>query len=101
MGIKSIASASLSVEDFVGKVKAAVEGREIGKIVSFRTTPSEITVVFSKLGTTEISYAVTPQGAGFTALLKNEKVAFAHRPFRADIEEKLAGVMRKMGATIG
>jgi|GEM_PF-591579 len=100
MSMKSIQTEGMNTQDFVDKMKGALEGREIGKIVSFRATASEIVVVFSKLGTTEITYSVAPAGTGFMATLKNEKVAFAHKPFRTDMEAKLMHIMKKIGAKV-
>lgn len=98
--MKTIESESQSPQAFIDGVRAAIEGREIAKIASFRVSPTEIAVVFSKLGTTELVYDVKTKGAGFVASLKSEKVAFAHRAFRADIEGKLRRVMEKCGAKI-
>jgi hypothetical protein len=98
--VKSIRHEALGVKEFLAKVEAAIEGREIAKIVSFKGSPSEIVVIFSKLGTTEIKYEVKPDGQGFAATLKSEKIALAHRPFKADIESKLMGVMERIGARV-
>jgi hypothetical protein len=99
--MKSIECETMGPEEFIEKVRAAIAGREIGKIASFKVAPGAITVVFSKLGTTELTYKVTKKGAGFVAMLDKEKIAFAHRPFKADIEAKLAGVMVKCGGKAG
>lgn len=98
--MKSIELEAQAPQAFIQSVRAALEGREIGKIASFRVSDTEIAVVFSKLGTTELVYEVKPKGSGFVATLKSEKVAFAHRAFRTDIEAKLRKIMEKCGAKV-
>lgn len=99
--MKRIEMAGMAPGEFVERIRGAIAGREIEKIVSFRSAPQEIVVIFSKLGTTEIKYDVKPQGDGFVATLASEKVALAHRPFKADMESKLVAVMQKIGAKVG
>lgn len=89
-----------SPDAFIAKVMTAIGGRDLGKIVSFKHASGEMSVIFSKLGTTEIKYSVDQTGEGFKAALKSEKVALAHRPFRSDIEGKLISVMKKLGARV-
>ncbi|MCA2961623.1 MAG: hypothetical protein IOD12_15340 [Silvanigrellales bacterium] len=98
--MKTIESETQGPQAFIDGVRAALEGREISKIASFRVSATEIAVIFSKLGTTELVYDVKPKGSGFVASLKSEKVAFTHRAFRADIEGKLRKVMEKCGAKV-
>ena len=86
---------------FAKKVTEAIASRSLGKIVNISATDSQILVKFSKLGSSEIIYeCLASLPAGFKATLKSEKIAFAHRVFRADIEAKLAAVMEKQGAQI-
>lgn len=96
--MKSFEHASVSADEFVQKVKAVIANRELGKMTTIAKAGDEIVVTISKMGTTEIRYAVAAVGSGFKAHLSNEKIAFAHRPFRADIEGKLQSVMEKLGA---
>jgi hypothetical protein len=98
--MKSIELETMLHTEFVEKLKAALAGREIAKIVSFRTAPEEITVIFSKLGTTEIKYQVVSKASGFVATLATEKVALAHRPFKSEIQAKLVSAMQKIGAKV-
>ena len=96
--MKSFEVASTSSDDFLKQVVETIAGRELGNITTLSKLGNEIIVTISKLGTTELKYALENSGAGFKASLKSEKIAFAHRPFRADIEGKLQRVMEKLGA---
>lgn len=99
MSIKSFEAAS-STDDFVKTISGELSKRELGKIVSLKKDGADLLVVFSKLGTSEIRFQVDAVGTGFKATLKNEKIAFTHRPFRGDIEAKFASILTKNGAKI-
>ena len=100
--MKSISMPVGDATGFVQKISDSLASRELGKIVSLSTKGNEILVKFSKLGTSEIKYRCAPsEKGGFVATLESEKIAFAHKVFRNDIEAKLASVMSKHGATIG
>lgn len=96
--MKSFESKTASIQDFLKKVEAALEGRDLGEITRFKLQGNELLVIFSKLGTTELKYKIDQQGDGFKALLAGEKVALTHRPLKADITARLARVMEREGA---
>lgn len=96
--MKTFEVATASADDFLKQVIEAIHGRELGNMTTLQKSGNEITVTISKLGTTELKYLLEPLSTGFKAALKSEKIAFAHRPFRADIEGKLQRVMEKLGA---
>ena len=96
--MKTFEVVSVSADDFLKQVAEAIAGRELGSMTKLQKSGNEISVTISKMGTTELKYGIEQAGAGFKASLKSEKVAFAHRPFRADIEGKLQNVMEKLGA---
>ncbi|MEN9529234.1 MAG: hypothetical protein RI932_1107 [Pseudomonadota bacterium] len=96
--MKAFENKNLSIQDFVKKVESALEGRDLGQIARFKLQGSELLVIFSKLGTTELKYKIDPDGSGFKASLVSEKVALTHRPLKADITARLARVMEREGA---
>ena len=98
MSVKTIECETMNPAEFIEGVRKALAGRELGKLATFGVSGNTITVTFSKLGTTELVYDVIAKGSGFLATLKSEKVAFAHRPFRGNIESKLRGVMERCGS---
>lgn len=93
-------SAAASVSDFVQKVTESLSGRELGKIVTLNTAPSEVSIIFSKLGKSEVVYNLTSSDNGFKCEFKSEKIALTHRPLRNDIESKLARVLEENGASV-
>lgn len=100
MTLKKFTVTQSAPQQFFDKIKSLIESRDLGKIVSFNLAGKELTLIFSKLGTSQIKYKIEEQNGGFSATFDTEKIAFAHRPFRGDIEEKLARVMQKLGAVI-
>ncbi|MEY4066563.1 MAG: hypothetical protein RIR26_2771 [Pseudomonadota bacterium] len=87
-----------SIQDFIKKIETALAGRDLGDITRFKLQGTELLVVFSKLGTTELKYKIETTTEGFKASLLSEKVALTHRPLKADITARLARVMEKEGA---
>jgi hypothetical protein len=96
--MKSFETKTHSIHDFIKKIETALSGRDLGDITRFKLQGSELIVVFSKLGTTELKYKILTSGDGFRAELLSEKVALTHRPLKADITARLARVMEKEGA---
>ena len=98
--MKSFSVTNTNAKAFVEKVNQQLSGRELGKIVSIAHSGNEITIRFSKLGTTELSYKLSGGEDGFTAELHGEKIAFAHNPFKSEIERKLTAVLKRIGASV-
>ena len=96
--MKGFASTEISISQFVTNVEAALAGRDLGEIVSFKQTGSELLVTFSKLGKSELRYSIENASGGFKAKLIAEKIALTHRPLKSDITSRLARVMEKHGA---
>lgn len=96
--MKSFESNTTPIEEFVKKVETALFGRDLGEITRFKLQGTELLVVFSKLGTTELKYKIELTKSGFKASLVSEKVALTHRPLKADITARLARVMEREGA---
>jgi hypothetical protein len=86
--------------DFLSAIETALKGRTLGEIVSMRRDGADVVIVFSRLGTSEVRYRVTERDGGFRCERANEKIAFAHRAFRGEIESKLSKVLEKAGARI-
>lgn len=111
MSLQSFQASDLKFHQFLSAVRHAIGGRELGKIVNLEAPPESscapgsgftLRVMISKMGTSHLNFQVSPasDGAGFTARLESEKIALAHRPFRSDIESKLARVLTSCGATV-
>jgi len=96
--VKGFESADISISQFVKNVENALEGRDLGEIVSFKLSGNELFVTFSKLGKSELKYVIEGGTEGFKAKLIAEKIALTHRPLKSDITARLARVMEKQGA---
>lgn len=96
--MKSFESPTGTVVEFVKRVEASLQGRDLGEITKFALNGLELKVIFSKLGTTELKYKIENRSEGFRAELVSEKVALTHRPLKADITARLARVMEREGA---
>ena len=90
------------VGEFIKKIEGAMQGRSLGQIVSFENRSSEISIIFSKLGRSELKFTILPIASenGFLAKFKDEKIALTHRIARRDIERKLVKVISDLGAKI-
>lgn len=111
MTLQTFHASDGTFHQLLSDVRNAISGRELGKIVSFEAPPESscapgsgfaLKVVISKVGTSYLNFQITPMasGSGFLARLESEKIALAHRPFRSDIESKLARVLTSCGATV-
>lgn len=97
--MKAFESPTGNVADFVRRVEASLQGRDLGEITQFSLNGFELKVIFSKFGTTELKYKIESRAEGFRAELVSERVALTHRPLKADITARLARVMEREGAT--
>lgn len=87
-------------EQFNSAFLAAIKDRNIGKIASstYNANEKKFILTFNKLGQSTITYNVMPKDSSLLLTKNDEKIAFAHRPFRQEISEKLTGILKKLGA---
>ena len=86
--------------DFLASFQGALKGRALGDIVSMRRDGGDVLITFSRLGTSEVRFKVTEREGGFRCERGAEKIAFAHKAFRGEIESKVAKVLEKLGAKV-
>ena len=98
--IKSFQVQNSNSQEFIAKVTNALSGRDLGKIASMSVSGENMLISFSKLGKSEVVFAIVQEGASFTCTHKSEKIAFTHKALRNDIEAKLAKVLESVGATV-
>lgn len=89
-----------SPADFLSAMQSALSGRALGEIVSIRRDGGDVVVAFSKLGSSEVRYRIVERDAGFRCERTTEKIAFAHKAFRGEIEGKIAKLLEKLGARV-
>ena len=98
--IKSFSVQTGSANEFVKKVADSLTGRELGKIASVTLDGETVVITFSKLGKSEVIYSLNNDTSGFKCVHKSEKISFAHKAFRSDIEDKLSKVLELNGAKV-
>lgn len=84
-------------QKIVGSLKKALEGRELGDIVSFSLENKNITVTISKFGTTVLQFMHKGAAKGSEYELTSEKIAFTHRAFVGQVKDSFAKVVSKAG----
>ncbi len=84
----------------IQKLQDALGGRQLAKMVSFDLLAGEMVVTISKLGTSSLHFKCeqTPTGCHFA--LTKEKIAFAHRPLKGEVTEKIVKVIEKAGGQV-
>lgn len=85
-------------EAFVAKVREELSGRELGEIVSLELEGEELVVRFSRMGTSELRYALKMVDGGFNAHLAHERIALLHGAFRQTFEDKFEQIIAHVGA---
>lgn len=87
-------------EQFNQEFLHAIKDRNLGKITSSVYDPKEkkFILTFSKLGQSTIVYDVIPKDSSLLLSKKEEKIAFTHKPFKQEIANKLASVLKNLGA---
>ena len=98
--VQAIKVSGKSPREFVDIVQSALQERELGKIASISLEGSDIAVIFSKLGKSQILFAISEADGSFEAKHKSEKIALAHRALRSQIEGKVEKILQKCGAEI-
>ena len=86
------------------KILAAIQttmgDRKLGEMVSFKLVSAGLDVVISKLGTSTISFKEKVMDDGIEYTLAGEKIAFAHKPFKDEVTQKIAKVIQASGGKV-
>lgn len=83
---------------FVERVRKELSGRELGEIVTLDLDGDELIVRFSRMGTSELRYALDVADGGFSARLAGERIALLHGAFRQTFEDKFEQIIAHVGA---
>jgi hypothetical protein len=89
-----------NAKKILDQITEALGGRELGKMCSFELVGEDLKVIISKLGTSELLFKGTKLAAGWDFVLSKEKIAFAHKPFKDDVVEKIKKVVQSCGGKI-
>jgi hypothetical protein len=83
------------------KIMTKLGGRELGKMVAFNPTPDGIEVVISKLGTSKLKFSKTENNGHSIFKLIDEKIAFSHRAFKGEVQDKMRKIILQAGGSVG
>jgi hypothetical protein len=90
-----------SPDTFVARACEALHRLDLDDIVSLKHEAGELVVVFSRLGTSVLRFAIeATAGGGFRTELKSSRVSPLHAAFREGFEQKFAEVVTLAGATL-
>ncbi len=84
----------------VEKIKTALGGRELGKMVSFDQNGQEMVVTISKFGTSTLTFNCASTADGCKLTLGKEKIALAHKPLKNEVTEKIIKVIQQAGGNV-
>ena len=87
-------------DEIVSNLQTALGGRRLAKMVSFKLEGDKLQVHITKMGTSRIEFTMKPEGESFVWVLSKEKVALAHKAFKAEVLEKLISVVTKAGGEV-
>ncbi len=87
-------------EVVLSKLKEAMGGRELSKMVNFSLAGSEMIVTISKLGTSTLHFQYSQNVSGSHFTLSKEKIALAHRPLKGEVTAKIIKVIEKAGGIV-
>lgn len=98
--IKSFTVDSSTPQEFIDKVMQNLQKNELGKVTTITASGDSFVIVFSKLGKSELIYSLTKNDEGFTCTFKSEKIAFAHKAFKGDVDKGMTKAFEAAGAKI-
>ena len=87
-------------EYILNKIKDKIANRKIGQMISFQLTHSDLKITIKKMGVSYFSFRHETHEGNLIWHLKNEKVAFSHRPFKKEVFEKLADIVEDLGGSV-
>ena len=87
-------------QHFVSRVQRSLEDHGLTDNVSVRCEGAEIVARIRWMGTTELRYRTDALDDGFRATLDRHRVAPLHGAFQHAFEERLEGVLAKVGAKL-
>ena len=87
-----------SAPTFLEDVRRMLVERGLDDVASVRLDAGELVVRFSRLGTSELRFAVREHNGGFVADFLGARVAPLHAPFRSAFEGRFEEILDRVGA---
>jgi len=94
----SFAVAGSNARSFLERIRRVLGERGYDDIASVRIDDGELVVRFSRLGTSELRFAIRERENGFVADFLGARVAPLHAPFRSAFEGRFEEVLDRVGA---
>ncbi len=98
--MRSFSVAHSSPHSFVERVRSILAEKGLDDIVSVQLAGGTLVVRFSRLGTSELRFAVKESDDGFAAEFLGLRVAPLHAPFRGAFEARFEEVLDGVGARL-
>ena len=84
----------------VSKIEHELKDREMGKLLNFTHSDSDLRITIKKLGTSTLDFSVCEDDGGLIVELKKEKLALSHRPLKKELVQKLKKIVEKIGGSM-
>ena len=81
-------------------VAEKIRGHELQRHLSLNTENGCIVARVKRLGTSTMVFRTQPVNGGLEISLQKQKIAFAHRLFMREFEERFGEVIKSMGGDI-
>lgn len=88
-------------QEVVDAIQDKLRTRRLGKNLQLQLEGENISILFKKLGTSSIYFSrQSSTGEGCHYELTQEKIAFAHKPFRQEVYDKLVDIVQSIGGRV-
>ncbi len=84
----------------IAKIKDELKDRDMGKILNFTHSDSDLRITIKKLGTSTLDFSVCEDDGGLLVELTKEKLALSHRPLKKELVQKLEKIVEKIGGSM-
>ena len=88
------------LDDIISKIKDELKNRDMGKILNFSHSDSNLRITIKKLGTSTLDFTVSEDDDGLLVKLTKEKLALSHRPLKKELVQKLEKIVEKIGGSM-
>ena len=91
---------NLEPKEVVQKLQEQLHQRKWGDMVHFELVGEDMHVTIQKMGTSTLEFQHKKIGSLHEWTLTQEKIAFAHRAFKREMQEKIVALVAKVGGSV-
>lgn len=84
----------------IAAIRVVIQGRRLGELTRLSLQGDRILASISKMGTSTLTFAITPRDNGTEVTLTEEKLALAHRPLRREVHDKFVRIVEQAGGEL-